>query len=106
MMVKREEQDVINAEHAANPKVGDYWQERFAPILVVTEVTPETVVFCSEIEEMDGCRWTWALQNKKVSTRQDFTKKLRYENRDGFWADCYPEHMKWVTTHDRNSETY
>lgn len=89
-----------NVEHAENPVIGDYWMEMFTPILVVVgRPAPEKVLICRKTRETDKDHWTWDLERLEVLSLTDFSEYLRYKSPDmceKFWADCLPEHMKWV----------
>lgn len=94
MSSDHEQSHKTNQEHLSNPKVGDYWNEMFAPICVVVGRTQGEVVVCRKIKEVDDNHWTWDLRYIERMSLADFRKKLTYDNRT--WCNVAPEPHKWV----------
>ena len=86
-----------NEKHAIGPEPGDFWHEMFSPILVVLEVTPDTVVFCRRQEQVGRDRWRWNATLTERLPRDEFSKLLRYQSqamKHKFYADVIPRgHM-------------
>jgi len=94
---KMSKQHKTNEDHASDPKIGDYWSEMFAPILVVVgRPDPDSVLICDKTMDVEERRWTWDLTQCRIMTLEEFHARLRYDSIPGFWADCCPEHMTWV----------
>jgi len=94
---KMSKQHEINEDHASDPKIGDFWSEMFAPILVVVgRPNPDSVLICDKMKDVGERRWTWDLTQCRIMTLEEFHARLRYDSIPGFWADCCPEHMTWV----------
>jgi hypothetical protein len=107
-----EEQERTNREHAANPLVGDYWQEHFCPVAVVVLVSPTYVLTIEKKKSVDADHWTWDLTSKPhIYTRKEFLFRFTYgrcdnpnfqgnsnltDIRNKYYCDVLPEQHKWI----------
>ena len=94
-----EERKVKNQQSLENPRIGDYWHERFCPYFVVVDVKGDdiTVLSClgggytrkdelnAKIDLKDG--WTFDFSKSMVVNREWMTKAVKYESIEGFVAD-------------------
>lgn len=84
------EREAVNLEHANNPVAGDYWHEFFAGQCLILAVSPEHVIVCRKVQQVDAGHWAWDLDHLEILTRAEFLRFLQYDTRDGFWCDCVP----------------
>lgn len=93
-MFDNKKQAALNKAHSDNPKVGDYWDEMFAPIARVLMVSDELVC----IQKLSGCTEMTTTEPKPhVMSRRAFKKWLRYDSAsmaDKTWADVSPERYR------------
>ena len=97
-----EKQKRINEESLHNPRIGDYWQERFCPYFLVVDVKDKDVTVLSCLGgpnsfnrkhelyariELDKDHWTWDLSKSMVVDRNWIFKAVKYDSGEGFVAD-------------------
>lgn len=102
-----EDRHVTALRHARNPKVGDYWNEMFMPVLLVVEVDDKWVKFCEKTKPArNGNGWTWDLTEFVSLPRYKFIQKLQYggisddwsgDMSEKFWCSVIPEHYPGIT---------
>jgi hypothetical protein len=96
-MADFDERKAINEERAANPQVGDVWEDHMVMCALVLEVTESTVTVCREkTQHRDG--WSWDFAKAEVMPRDDFRKWLHYGCIPGTWA--------WVMTGNKNAHAH
>lgn len=94
--------DLVNDEHVANPRPGDYWHECYAPVCVILGVAAGCVIYCEHILNRPNNRWTWDLSKRSFQTLAEFSKRMHYESENLRHMCIYnvePEHHKWVLDH-------
>ncbi|NBO35930.1 hypothetical protein EBU91_00060 [bacterium] len=99
-----EQQKILNSKSLAEPRIGDYWQERFCPYFLVVDVKGKdiTVLSClggpnsftrkHELNakiHLDKDHWTWDLSKSIVVDRNWMAKAVKYGTNDGFVADVW-----------------
>jgi hypothetical protein len=90
-----------NFRHAKNPQPGDYWHEKFIPVLVVLNVDRENklVTYCRKTilgEDYWHGDWHWELNDTETVRVDRFARYLAYGGKpeDGFWADVIIRHFE------------
>lgn len=84
-----------NIAHAANPQVGDYWEERFSPCFLVIDVSRFSVSFLSKTKlvlnavTLEKDRF-WDVSHIETCTHKEFQKRVSYGSIPGTWCDCTP----------------
>ena len=103
-----EEHKALSIKHAADPKPGDYWHERFSPVALVLEVTAFHVTYLSKTRQGTSLvmpiSWTWDASHVKVKTRAEFRDWLSYESIPGTWALVVPEWKHFAEFRDAARE--
>ena len=107
----QEARDAANKKHCRKPKVGDFWQECFAPVCVVIDASKFVVTTCELTKNAGNNKWTWDFSELKTYTRAEFVNRFRYgrignddyQADDGsddikhkFWCDVIPKSHKWA----------
>ena len=82
----------LDDEHAKNPVPGDYWNEMFVPICVVTKVSEEHVWICRSTIDVDRNHWMWDMEKIECMPRAEFAQWLSYHGAPelGYWAHVKP----------------
>lgn len=97
-MYDHKKQEALNQYCLHNPQPGDYWEEMFFPVVVITEAE-EMVTICEKTKSTDDHTWTWDLSQLIILTKAEFVSKLTYGSstlKDKTWADAHPRHMMWA----------
>ena len=87
----------LNEQHAANPQVGDYWQERFSPCpcFLVIEASKFSVSFLSKTKlvlnavTLEKDRF-WDVSHIETCTPKEFKRRVSYNSIPGTWCDATP----------------
>lgn len=79
----------LNIKHAANPQVGDFWQEFFHPCFLVLAATPFAVTFLSKTKRVDG-DLEWDASHIESCTPKQFERRVSYGSIPGTWCDVTP----------------
>ena len=99
-----------NLKHALNPQIGDYWNECFAPVCVVVDVSEFAVTVVDGTKVVDNRKWTFDIEKTTTYTRKEFVDRFRYgrigndnfkatdadDIKNKFWCDVFPKQHKWV----------
>ena len=85
----------LNEQHAANPPVGDYWEERFSPCFLVIEASKFSVSFLSKTKLVRNAVTQekdlfWDVSHIETCTRAEFKKRVSYRSIPGTWCDVTP----------------
>jgi hypothetical protein len=98
-MFNDKERHKINTAHRLNPKIGDYWNEMFCPVLVVIGLKSDKVLICKSTKDCAENTWTWDLSKLEWLTKEQFSSKLTYGSKkmkDICFCDVVPEAHKWA----------
>ena len=97
-----------NLEALAAPKVGDWWEDRMVKILLVVKVTENAIhVVRTKPYPKDPVNYCcWNYDAVEIYTPVAFTAYLRYDHREGTWADVHrgqyvndiPDESEWTYT--------
>lgn len=95
MAYDREAQESLNESALKNPKVGDYWHERFCPYFQVVRVQGDQITVLSALSgginarvAVDDNSWAWDYDKHMVVDRAWIEKTVKYGNIVGFVADA------------------
>lgn len=85
----------LNEQHAANPQVGDYWEERFYPCFLVIEASKFSVSFLSKTKrELNTVTQEkdlfWDVSHIETCTPKEFKRRVSYNSIPGTWCDVTP----------------
>ncbi len=93
----RELQNDLNLRAASYPEVGDYWHERFAPILLVVLVRNGQVVCLHKTKNHDDNKWSWDYDSVLIFGSIESFRSYLMRDRFGSgsitkqtWADVIP----------------
>jgi hypothetical protein len=90
-------QRLLNREHAKSPQIGDYWHERFVPILVIVSRSDTNLVVCKTRRDLkDRESWTWELSKLERMTIDELEKYVKYSTMDEYWCDVVLGAHQWV----------
>lgn len=89
--------DELNAKHASDPQVGDYWHEMFVPCYLVIERTSFSVSYLEHrketLDENDKWTWTWDTSKISMKTVKGFQEMVSYNSENmkhKTWCDVVP----------------
>ncbi len=93
----RKLQNDLNLRAASHPEVGDYWHERFAPILLVVLVRNGQVVCLHKTKDHDDNKWSWDYDSVLIFGSIESFRSYLMRDRFGSgsitkqtWADVIP----------------
>lgn len=104
MSYDSEKQKSQNYESLDNPRIGDYWHERFCPYFLVVDVKGDDITVLSCLGgpdsfnrkhepnariEVDKHSWTFDLSKSMVVNREWMSRAVKYGSREGFCADVW-----------------
>lgn len=76
-----ETRDARNTEACDDPKVGDYWSEMFAPIVLVVDVRGGEIIYAEPtIHPTDRDAQCWNYAQLKVQDKEAFGEWLHYSS--------------------------
>lgn len=93
----RKLQNALNLRAASHPEVGDYWHERYAPILLVVLVRNGQVVCLHRTQDHEDNKWSWDYNRIVIYPSIESFRKYLMRDRFGnqsitneTWADVIP----------------
>ncbi len=87
-------QNKLNLHHSLYPKEGDYWHERFSPVMCVVEVSDMMITVLTEKKQFIDY-WKWDITKIKTMLRKEFYDYVQYKNiPNAFWCDVIPDRCK------------